>query len=339
MLHRYRDAILERDPRVGDETLKRTVVEGAVLFPLRPPEPGAFRGSPLWSALERLGIGALPFLPGETEYVREWLSRVLRRGGWALADRAVPHRARERADDWRVAASEAVFVAVLRAGQAAQHLGWIQERRLYYTPARPTQRRQYATRWVAVYSPTTLRVPGAVTHVAPVEAIEVRPRREIRTPWSPRRKLDELQVVYHLGPLEELARPIENLGNGRGIRFSTNRWTSRLALLRASELRELYLETEPEWRLWEELRAAQIEFELAPGRVNLANPEDPRGRAWFRAKKDGVPWRVQYRGAAGFLLHRPDQEDRWLARPEDVVAWVVGVAVPDSGDRGERGGD
>jgi hypothetical protein len=317
VLHRYRDAILERDRRVGDHDLKRTVVEGAVLFPLRLTHPGEFQESRLWKALERVGIGAIPFLPGETGYVKEWLRRLLARGGWALADYAIPHRALEWAADWQVAATQPVLVGVLRGGaQAEEHLDWIRRERLYYMPVRKKQRRQYATRWVAIYSPTALREPGAVAHVAAVEEIEVLPRKAIHTPWAARRATEELQVVYRLGPLEELDTPVENRGPGaRGVRFSDSRWTSRLALRRATELRELFLETEPEWRLFEDLRAAGIRFELEPGHVTLQDPEDPRGRAWFVTDLG----RIQYRGAAGFLWRRGGAEDLWFARPLDVV--------------------
>jgi hypothetical protein len=285
--------------------------------PLRLTHPGEFQESRLWKALERVGIGAIPFLPGETGYVKEWLRRLLARGGWALADYAIPHRALEWAADWQVAATQPVLVGVLRGGaQAEEHLDWIRRERLYYMPVRKKQRRQYATRWVAIYSPTALREPGAVAHVAAVEEIEVLPRKAIHTPWAARRATEELQVVYRLGPLEELDTPVENRGPGaRGVRFSDSRWTSRLALRRATELRELFLETEPEWRLFEDLRAAGIRFELEPGHVTLQDPEDPRGRAWFVTDLG----RIQYRGAAGFLWRRGGAEDLWFARPLDVV--------------------
>jgi hypothetical protein len=47
-------------------------------------------------------------------YLAEWLGDTLRLGGWSIADKAIPHRSNERIFDWRVAASEAVLVGVLR---------------------------------------------------------------------------------------------------------------------------------------------------------------------------------------------------------------------------------
>ena len=164
---------------------------------------------------------------------------------------------------------------------------------------RRTQPRQYATRYVAFYVPSRIRVPGAVAFCAPVKDIEVAPRRTIRTPWKSRRDEDEQQIVFHLGELEELARPIVSHKPGDAApRFSSHRWTSRLALDRASSLEELFLETEPEWRLLEALVARSVPFTLEVDRPRLQSPEDPAGRAWFVTPRG----QVQYQGAAGFSM-------------------------------------
>lgn len=317
VLHRYRDAILELDTSVAHSAgPKRTVVQAAALFPYREEITGAFRRSRLWEALERLGVGALPLLPGDTEYLSQWLRATLRRGGWALADRAIPHGLHERAWDWRAAASEPVLVGVLRSGDEARHLAWIERERMYYTPRAKRQRRQYFTKWVAIYIPTALRRPGAVTHWAEVRAVEVVRRGDIRTPWSARRDVGELQVLYRLGEVRKLLRPIENRDASAGrSRFSTHRWTSRLAIDRATQLEELFLETEPEWRLYEDLQASGVRFYLEPASPVLPDPEDPSGRAWFVTDLG----RVRYRGAAGFVLRSALADDRYYARCTDVL--------------------
>jgi len=309
VLHRYRDAILEESDPEGprSERLKRSVVEGAALFPYVDKEDN-FSGSRFWISLESMGIGAIPFLPGETRYLKEWLQAVLRRGGWKTADQSIPHLACQQSRTWKEAAKEAVLVAVLRPSNAAQHLEWICRKRRYYAPLTPSQRRQFVTRWIAIYSPTSLHKPGAVTHVASVENIKVLKRQAIQTPWRTNRSPSELQVVYHLSEVKTLKRVIENLGaDRRGKRFSRNRWTSRLGLERAKELRELFLETEPEWRLHEELRAAGVDFTLKPGRPAIQDEDTPAGRCWFVIK--GAL--VQYRGSAGFLIRRRPYPDEY----------------------------
>jgi hypothetical protein len=69
-LHRYRDAIVT----TGGE---RTVVQAVALFPYRESEPGAFAASKLWTAVDAIGVGAIPLLPGATDYLDRWLRRVL----------------------------------------------------------------------------------------------------------------------------------------------------------------------------------------------------------------------------------------------------------------------
>ena len=73
-LHRYRDAIVT--PHQGQ--VIRPVVTGVALFPLPHNYNEAFKKSPLYRALETLGIGALPFLPDNTGLVEEWLRYILR---------------------------------------------------------------------------------------------------------------------------------------------------------------------------------------------------------------------------------------------------------------------
>ncbi len=69
-LHRYRDAIVGK---AGE----RSVEQALALFPYREPEPGAFAASKLWTAVASIGVGAIPLLPGETDYLEHWLRRVL----------------------------------------------------------------------------------------------------------------------------------------------------------------------------------------------------------------------------------------------------------------------
>jgi hypothetical protein len=74
VLHRYRDAIVRPGPGAGPE---RIVGRAAALFPFREAEPGAFGASRLWKSLDGLGVGAIPLLPGSTEYLEAWVDTLL----------------------------------------------------------------------------------------------------------------------------------------------------------------------------------------------------------------------------------------------------------------------
>lgn len=256
VLHRYRDAILERPAESGSRP-KRSVVQAAVLFPLA--ADTSYRQSRLWQSLDSYGIGAIPLLPDAEEYLRAWLRAALLRGIWETADMALDHAALTHSRKLTQAAHEPVLIGVLRAANPSEHLNWIAAQRTYYIPLLQHPARQLSVRTLAIYSPATLSPGSAVTHIAEIEAVEVLPRTALQTPWHPGRHRDELQAVYRLKELQLLSRPIPNTDSQR---FSKHRWTSKLALEKATTLSELLLATENEWRLYETLRAAQIPFQI-----------------------------------------------------------------------------
>jgi uncharacterized protein len=290
----------------------RTVVEAAALYPAPIENPGRqFSDSRLYQAFERIGVGALPFLPGATEEVRTWLRGALSRGGWSLADRAIPQAIRERADELRLRVNDPVLIGVLRDTNPTEHLTWIVQQRMYYAPALKDARRQFAATGVAIYSPTALRKPGALTHFGKVERAELIQRGEISTPW-PARDADALYVLYSLAEIETL-QPIEN--RAPYTRVSTNRWTSMLALSRARTLSELLLELEGEWHLYEDLMANGIQFSIyaAKGHTRAA------GRAIFRTEFGSI----LFRGHEGFQLISADQRTLVFPNSEDVLRHLL----------------
>lgn len=315
-MHRYRDAITERQGGPGGARRGHTVVQAAALFPGRVEDESTFRMSRLWRSLESIGVGALPFLPYEDRFVREWVRSFLRRGGWSLAARAIPHRSAERV--WRAqeAAAETVLVGNLRS-EWAEHLEWVREKRIYYMPLLGSQRLQHAVSGVVLYKPSGGSCRGRVDEFAPVTEIEIRRREDLGTPWPWSRDGEELQVVFHLGQLVMLRRPIVNES---GQRVSSHRWTSRLAVDRATTLEELMVETEAEWRLYEDLRAMGKRFSLRAGTASVPGVERTRPRVWFVV--DGGP-EISFRGPSGFQVRGPDLHDLYVARVDDVLSLLV----------------
>lgn len=73
-LHRYRDAIVNPGSPFDSRGIpERTVTQAIALFPDREAEPDAFRASRLWKSIGRIGVGAIPLLPGSTGYLEEWV--------------------------------------------------------------------------------------------------------------------------------------------------------------------------------------------------------------------------------------------------------------------------
>jgi uncharacterized protein len=312
VLHRYRDAILEIDRTESELVgLKRSVVQAAALFPMNRMEGDDFRESRLWQSLERLGVGAIPVLPSNQALLKEWLLTSLRQGGWSMADRAIANLVDEHARDWRIAASEPVLVGTLRSPGTREHLDWVKSKRLYYHPLTKTQRRQFMVKQVAIYIPANFDEPNGIRYVADVEDFDVVDRSEIDTPWAARR--DDRMVLYRLGPVRLLQRMIPFISGD--WMPAGGRWTTRLGLERARTISEIALETEPEWRFLEWLRATQQahSIRLDPPRVQQA--ENPKGRAWFQLTSER---QIRYDGVNGFLSRTVGSNDRFFTLREIV---------------------
>ena len=81
-MHRYRDAIVTDH---GDA--RRTVTEAVVLFPWRDEEE--YRNNPFYRSIAKVGVGALPFLPGSRALVMDLIRRWITEPTDELDDRAV----------------------------------------------------------------------------------------------------------------------------------------------------------------------------------------------------------------------------------------------------------
>lgn len=307
VLHRYRDAILEVEKEPGTNGVpKHVVVQAVAAFPYAEIQPREFQSSRLWQSIDRFGIGAIPALPSNLTYMRQWLVQAFQKGGWAMADRVIPHLAEGRSRDWRVAASEPVLIGVLRSPESEEHLDWIKRERIYYQPFTKSQRRQFFVKQVAIYVPAGMREPNGIRYVADVEQIEVLDRSEISTPWTARRR--ERMVIYRLGPVRALSKPIclasQETMSGHW------RWTTRLGLQRAQTLGEVGLETEPEWRLLEWLRANSVVPEIKLATASMQSADNPKGRAWFHLPTGES---VRFDGSNGFLWRSAGNSDRFLS--------------------------
>lgn len=73
-MHFARAAIIENGRTTGGEKVPwRTIVQATAVFPYREQVDGGYRESLLWKSLAKIGIGAVPLLPGDEGYLREWL--------------------------------------------------------------------------------------------------------------------------------------------------------------------------------------------------------------------------------------------------------------------------
>jgi hypothetical protein len=321
VLHRYRDAILEEKGQTESANrLNHVVVQAVAAFPFVETEPKEFAQSRLWQSIEKIGIGAVPALPTNLVYLREWLVKALQNGGWAMADRAIPHVAESRLRDLRVAESESVLVGTLRGLNPQEHFDWIESTNQYYVPLSKSQLRQLEAKQIAIYVPMSMAKRSAITHIADVREISLVRRSEIVTPWPSRLGNDKTMVLYRLSKFRELPNPIK-YHHADPTSIQSPRYSTRLGLESARLLSEIALETELEWRLYDMLTAAQISFRIEATPPKQINPNNRIGRARFRIT--GHLW-IRYDGLNGFLMNERGYE-RWLKTLNEVLEFVKGL--------------
>ncbi|NGZ74956.1 DUF2357 domain-containing protein [Saccharibacillus alkalitolerans] len=92
VMHRYRDAIVRRSRESGE--YERSVSSACVLFPYA--DESEYAGHHFYRSIGKVGVGALPFLPGSTRLVERWLDVLLGTAGAASED---GRTAEERGND------------------------------------------------------------------------------------------------------------------------------------------------------------------------------------------------------------------------------------------------
>jgi len=80
---------------------------------------------------------------------------------------------------------------------------------------------------------------------------------------------------------------------------------------------ELFLESEPEWRLYEELKAQNMGFEVRVLRPRLRSEDDLQGRVDFVF--DDLTT-ASWSGAAGFVLRDQDGREQFAGAMAGVIA-------------------
>jgi hypothetical protein len=144
---------------------------------------------------------------------------------------------------------------------------------------------------------SNLFVQLAIAWKAQVLQAEVVERSAIATPWASRHAKHSSMILYHLGPVVRLDRPIANVDPSQ-TSFRSDRWTTQLALDRAVAAAEICLETESEWKLYEALKSRHVEFRLRLDLISRDSDDMPRGRTWFLLSPNHA---VRFDGANGFL--------------------------------------
>ena len=243
-MHRYRDAILYY--RGGEIT--KTVFGAYILFPYRDGEyyAGMKDGEPhdFYSSIEKVNIGGLPFLPGETGLVESFLDELILDSPDTAFERVVPQAGTKSYYEQKFRPRTVLVGVVKNEKQLRANI----DNGFYHIPYPLVKKTCFNIDYVALYQPATAFGGDAgIRYYGSIDEMEVVRRKDIiELP----KESEKLYVKFKVSDWKTLGSPITPAGYG----VRSHLYTTLYLLEKARELPELSLMSEEEIRLWKELR-------------------------------------------------------------------------------------
>lgn len=250
-MHRYRDAFLWG--RADVDYYTRDALGACVLFPWKK----EFQHHQFYKSLYQVGIGALPFLPGQTRMVEEFLAELLNWPDVKHVEQAILPRGHDVF--WgRRYRDEPVLIGTLGTTKRMERLAFAREKGYYHIPVESLSSKRLGFQYVAFFA------DGKIEYYAKVEKIVVKQERELegittlRPLRSPGGSKLYYQVILEEGSWRKFPRPITN-PRRRRVNFED---TTLEALLTARTIDELKLKREIERRLLEAVQAEGLDYQV-----------------------------------------------------------------------------
>ena len=244
-MHRYRDAIVYENKE--QNVYERNVFGGIILFPGTVSE--AYKNSRFYQSIQKVNIGALPFLPSETSLVEQFLDEIIDRIGHSEYEQ-IPKTAgmEEYIKDLQIEERD-VLVGPLRSKEQLERC---LEYKLYHTPYKRTMD-DYRPKYVALYEGQSLKTmpKGGIRYIGKVKHIRQVQRKELLSIFPTQRdNLEELYLVYEIEEWIKREKPI--LPGGQGVRRPN--YTNHVLLKYAKTIPELYIKDKTEFEFILQLR-------------------------------------------------------------------------------------
>ncbi len=278
-MHRYRDTIVARKQTESGtaillpDTYERKMFGAYILFPYHNEE--GYKSHRFYKSIEEVNIGGLPFLPSATNLVEDLLNELVSDSPDAAFERAtLPRGIEERLAkvDW---SKRDVLVGSLRN---EDHLAFCLDKKMYFVPASRVSAEQLPIHYISLYQTkaafgaearieyygevrSTRRITGAelldVAEHREVSALESKLTDAGVTVFSVSANaavttlIDETEeyILFRIKAWKKLPRPIE----------PKERWQSTILmnlflLEHSSQIPELFLQSEAEYRFFTELK-------------------------------------------------------------------------------------
>lgn len=240
-MHRYRDAIVYHS---GASPFERTMFGAYVLFPYA--NETEYRSHRFFESIDKVNIGGLPFLPSATTMVSEMLEDLINDSPDSAFERTILPRgidAKLAKIDWSI--RDVLIGTLSRQGQLDICLKY----NFYHIPVSKLKASDFPIRYVAIYQSKSLfgsnagiRYYGEVTKCVPMRRSEI---REIPS------KKDDLYYRFEIKEWKRLTRPIL----AKEMRF-VRHFTNLFLLEHSTEMPELWIKSEEEYRFYSELKRA-----------------------------------------------------------------------------------
>ena len=265
-MHAYRDQIVtERNFHTfqpGQNSLfwdngnRQFIQKNIAAFVLYPYSREDYVDNRFFQSIEKVGVGGLPFLPGNTQDVSRLLKKIVSASNETEEDRFIaPCSADERK---RIAWSHQYGLMGIVRHQ--DQLDYILKHQIYHMPYTRFRGARLRADFILLFqSKAKFGKQAGVNYQAKVKSFHVGNRDEMpsRPPWPGRK--EGLYAWFKLGKVEMLSRPLPPTDKGYPAYF---RVTTRLALEQANSIEELSLIREPERRLYQELRRAGFDVKV-----------------------------------------------------------------------------
>ena len=252
-MHRYRDAIVYQ----SDDNYKREMVGAYVLFPCK--DEDKYRQHDFYRSIKEVNVGALPFLPGSTDMVKEFLDDLIRESAISNYERNILPEGTEEYQS-KIDFKENVIVGSL---SKKNQLDFCLNNNIYYTPYKKSILKRNL-KYVALFQSQRLFAENfGVRYYAQINDIEIKARHKINFPTK--KNPDSQYLVFKLDKWEKLNTTIKP--EGYGIRSFI--YSNFMLLHKASTIPELSIKTYREWRIWVELMRIKKDIKVESEKSNL----------------------------------------------------------------------
>ena len=247
-MHRYRDSIVYENDTPSRFMFEKTMFGAYVLFPYDDPD-GEYKNHRFYKSIETVNIGGLPFLPGTTELLENFLSELIADSPESAFERAsLPRGIEEKLAkvDWSV---KDVMVGAVRT---AEQLKFNIEKRGYYAPARYISEDQLPIRYIALHE-EGLGGKSGILRFGEVLTTRVLKRSTIPVTMRPGAIPDEKYYYFTVRKWIELPQAIEIQDSYKG----KPRFTNKFLLENCTKSYQLFaISSEEEYRLMTEINKA-----------------------------------------------------------------------------------